>query len=109
MKEEEKYVLYLDVVRSEYRLQGGKEVRRTVGGENKKIYFATEEKAYVFLKSHYGEESLELKTDIKKEGEGNLFSKEVIFNTKEALPEEGGGTVRLEEVHSIYLEKNEED
>ena len=109
MKEEQKYVLYIDVVRSTYQLQAEKEVRTKVEGENKKIYFSTEEKAYAFLKSHYGGEILELKTTTKKEGEkaANLFSKEVIFNTEENLPEAGEKASRQEEMHSLYLEKNE--
>lgn len=109
MKEEQKYVLYVDVIRSTYRLRDKKEVRINVEGENKKIYFSTEEKAYAFLKSHYGEKILELKATTKKEGETNLFSKEVIFNTEENLPEEGEKASRQEEIHSIYLEKNEEE
>lgn len=110
MKEEQKYVLYIDVVRSTYQLQAEKEVRIKVEGENKKIYFSTEAAAYAFLKSHYGEESLELKTPAKKEGEetANLFSKEIVFNTEENSPETGEKASRLEEIHSIYLEKNEE-
>ena len=112
MKEEQKYVLYIDVVRSTYQLQAGKEARTKVEGENKKIYFSNEAAAYAFLKNHYGEEVRELKVTAKKtevSGCHCLFSKEIVFNTEENLPETGEKASRMEEIHSIYLEKNEEE
>lgn len=108
MKEEQKYVLYIDVVRSTYHLQAKKEVRVEVEGENRKIYFSTEAAAYTFLKNHYGEEILELEATAKKEGGANLFSRDVVFNTRGGFPEEGEGASRMEEIHSIYLEENKE-
>jgi hypothetical protein len=108
MKEEEKYVLYIDVVRSTYHLQAKKEVRVEVEGENKKIYFSTEAAAHVFLRNHYGEEVLGLKPSINKESGPNLFSRDIVFKAKGGFPEEGEGASRREEIHSIYLEKNEE-
>lgn len=111
MKEDEKYVLFIDVVRSTYRLKEKKEIRLKAEGENKKIYFRTEEEVYAFLKKNYGEELLKFEETIKegRRGASNFFSIEVAFNTEENLTKEGEIISRIEEIHSIYLEKNEEN
>lgn len=108
MEEEEKYVVYVDIVDNLYRVEEKEEPKVRVGWSSKEFWFKTLEEAFSFLEKNYGVALTEFKkTSIKEEIENSeLFHLEVIFKLEGRKSFEKEVPVQLEEIHYVYLEKH---